>query len=247
MDLPRKPSENRRPHAGIALALTLGLLFLGYAPLKHAAITALEIGSRSSLQLVGGSTADEPATPRQLRAADGAGRLEARSTSQKTDQAPSHSGGLFFPEYTRDGDVRVPTAYREWVFVGAATGLAYGEPTRERHDGAPGTFTHVYLEPGAFRHFRDTGTFPEGTTFALEMRQPTGGVSIATDGWFAGRSAGVHLAVKDTERLGGWAYFNVDGTGLARRVRSGVCSSCHADHGAVDNVFVQFYPVLTED
>jgi len=79
------------------------------------------------------------------------------------------------------------------------------------------------------------------------MREPTTGVSIAKDGWFAGRSSGVHLAVKDTEHLGGWAYFNVDSTGIARQVRSSTCLSCHTEHGAVDNVFVQFYPVLTEE
>jgi hypothetical protein len=173
--------------------------------------------------------------------------LETWLTPQETDEASSHSGGLFRPAYTEDGDTRLPTSYREWIFVGGATGLAYGEPPRARHDGAPGTFTHVYLEPGAFRHFRATGEFLEGTTFVLEMRQPTSGVSIATDGWFAGRSTGVHLAVKDTERLGGWAYFNVDSTGLARRVKSSACNSCHTEHGAVDNVFVQFYPVLTEN
>jgi len=245
MDYPRsrhvRPGQ-RRTAIFVAAAL---VAVLGYAPLKAGAIVALEAGARAGYALTVGAPGLESDSVRQ-RTDDGAAWLETMSAPQEADTASSHSGGLFFPAYTQDGDVPLPASYREWVFVGGATGLAYGEPARARHDGAPGTFTHVYLEPGAFQHFRETGEFPEGTTFALEMREPTTGVSIARDGWFAGRSSGIHLAVKDTKRLGGWAYFNVDGSGLARQVRSDTCVSCHAEHGAVDNVFVQFYPVLTE-
>ena len=142
----------------------------------------------------------------------------------------------------------MPENYPEWVFVGGATGLAYGENTlpATRHDDAPGMFTHVYLEPGAYRHYLETGEFPEGTTFALDMREPTSGVSIATGGWFAGRLRGTHLAVKDSERFDGWAYFNLAADGLGRRVRNSSCNDCHVEHGDVDNVFTQFYPVLTD-
>ena len=104
----------------------------------------------------------------------------------------------------------------------------------------------LYLEPAAYHHFRRTGQFREGTAFALEMREPTAGVSIARDGWFAGALQGVHAAIKDTERLGGWAYFDVDASGVAQRVRTPVCNTCHSKHGGLDNVFVQFYPLLTE-
>lgn len=67
--------------------------------------------------------------------------------------------------------------------MGSATGLAYGEPGARREHDTPGAFTQVYLEPEAFRHFRETGEFPEGTTFVLDIRKPTTGISIARDGW----------------------------------------------------------------
>jgi hypothetical protein len=40
--------------------------------------------------------------------------------------------------------------------------------------------------------------------------------------------------------------FGGGATGLGRQIRSSTCVSCHTEHGAVDNVFVQFYPVRTE-
>ncbi|HJO03688.1 MAG TPA: cytochrome P460 family protein [Acidobacteriota bacterium] len=151
-----------------------------------------------------------------------------------------------------DGSLIFPDSYRQWIFVGSATGLAYGEPSETRRHGdpsdraRPGPFTHVYLEPEAYEHFRQTGQFQEGTDFALEMRAPTTGVSIARGGWFAGHLQGVHASIKDTQRFGGWAYFDVDSSGVARRVRTPACATCHAEHGQIDNVFVQFYPLLTE-
>ncbi len=244
MDVKRnQPARQRR--VGWFVALALGGSFLGYAPLKHAAIDAIEGGARVGFRLATGAPGIEAESLR-AHADDKAAWLETTSTPGEAEEASSHSGGLFFPAYTQEGELRLPDSYRQWVFVGGATGLAYGEPARARHEGAPGTFTLVYLEPGAFEHFRTKGEFPEGTTFALEMREPASGVSIATDGWFAGNSVGVHLAVKDTERLGGWGYFNVDRAGVARRIRANTCNACHTEHGEVDNVFVQFYPVLTE-
>ena len=198
-------------------------LVVGYAPIKRAGVDAVEIGARVGAAWL----ASEPnPVNRQGRAA----------------AAQPATGGL-----QADGALELPISYGEWVLVGSATGLAYGEATtRDRHSEGPGVFTHVYLEPGASHHFRQTGQFPEGTVFALEMREPTASVSIARDGWFAGALRGVHAAIKDTERFGGWAYFDVDAFGAAQRVRTPVCSTCHSKHGGLDNVFVQFYPALTE-
>jgi hypothetical protein len=238
MDRPRNPPARPRRRAAIVAGAIVVVATVGYTPLKAGALAALDVGSRAGFALASGAPGLEPGALRKALGATGAAGAGA-ATAPATPPP-------FVPVFTQSGDLRLPPSYQEWVFVGGATGLAYGEAALPTHDGAPGTFTHVYLEPGAFRHFRDTGEFPEGTTFALEMREPTGGVSIATDGWFAGKSRGVHMAVKDTARLGGWAYFNVDRTGRARRVHASSCQNCHTEHGAIDNVFVQFYPILTE-
>ncbi len=225
MDVPRQRSPDR------GRAVIVGLLAVavvaGYGPLKRAGVDLLELGGR-------------------------AGAAWLRATPEPSSGQTALAAEPFTLAFGVDGNLKFPNAYREWVFVGSATGLAYGETSATRRRGDrngqdhPGVFTQVYLEPGAYHHFRQTGQFKEGTTFALEMREPTTGVSIAGDGWFAGDLQGIHAAIKDTERFGGWAYFNVDTSGVARRVGTPACGACHAEHGAIDNVFVQFYPPLTE-
>ena len=63
-------------------------------------------------------------------------------------------------------------------------------------------------------------------------------------------------AVKDAKRFPeGWAYFlfrdppgksNPHERPAERAFEQKHCFDCHAEHAAVDNVFTQFYSVLTE-
>jgi len=239
VDIPREPPRYRGLRRVLVVMTVVAAFALAYAPLKRAAVDALEAGARVGYGLAAGSPAVGTERLREL------GQRKQLDTATPPEQAGAVSrGGLLSPAYNAEGEIRRPD-YREWVFVGGAAGLAYGEPAFETQADHPGTFTHVYLHPPAFREYVATGAFPEGTTFALEMRRPTTGVSIAADGWFAGDRLGVHLAIKDTERFGGWRYFNVHGTQV-RAARSDSCNTCHARHGEVDNVFVQFYPTLLE-
>jgi hypothetical protein len=148
-------------------------------------------------------------------------------------------------------EVTFPEDYRKWVFVGASTGLSYSErkaapESEERSD--PGMFHHTYLNPEAYAHFSRTGTFPEGTMLVLEVRRPERKTSIQRRGWFEGELVGLELAVKDSSRFeDGWAYFSFDeGARTARPFPRDACWSCHKEHGADDNVFTQFYPILRE-
>jgi hypothetical protein len=51
--------------------------------------------------------------------------------------------------------------------------------------------------------------------------------------------------VKDSAKLQGWAFFGFENDKPAKMTpRTADCYSCHADHAAVDNTFVQFYPTL---
>jgi len=108
MDFPRSPSALRGGRVGVGVALAV--LVLGYGPLKHAAIAALEIGARAGLRLTAGSPGLGPDPLRQSDI-DGAAWLETASTPRKAGEASSHSGGLFRPEYTEDGDMRLPESY----------------------------------------------------------------------------------------------------------------------------------------
>ena len=62
----------------------------------------------------------------------------------------------------------------------------------------------------------------------------------------------MEVALKDEKRFPEkWAYFNFTGRGGALLAQAKAfpkesCWKCHNEHAAVDNVFLQFYPVLRE-
>jgi YHS domain-containing protein len=77
------------------------------------------------------------------------------------------------------------------------------------------------------------------------------GVLPQRRGRFAAEVHGVEMAVKDFSRFEeGWAYFGFGGEGGIRQAAEAFpkrsCHACHAEHAALDNVFAQFYPMLTE-
>ncbi len=60
-----------------------------------------------------------------------------------------------------------PAGYREWVFVGSSLGLSYEKQDGKRASDAP-EYKNVYVDPAAYRAYRDTGAFPQGTVLVLE-------------------------------------------------------------------------------
>jgi hypothetical protein len=154
------------------------------------------------------------------------------------------------PEYDAEGNLLRPEGFYEWVLVGASLGLSYSD--RPRRDGGPGMFHNVYLEPGAYRHFEETGEFPEKTMLAMTLYAPGEKVSPSQKGYFEGEFLGLEIALKDHERFEeGWVYvpFIADSTGKMPERSSPLpketgCYECHETHAAYDNVFLQFYPVL---
>ncbi len=141
-----------------------------------------------------------------------------------------------------------PEGYREWIFVGSSLGMSYTEGPYEK---AP-DFTNVYVQPEAYRQFGATGKFPDGTLLVMEVVSAGSRASINRRGQFEDRFVGIEAAVKDEKRFPEkWAYFSfigTDGKALpqAKPFPKEACWKCHNAHGAVDNVFVQFYPVLRE-
>lgn len=152
------------------------------------------------------------------------------------------------PQYNGDGALQRPTGYREWVFVGASLGLSYSEELRRE---GPGNFHHVYMQPEAYRHYRDEGTFPEKTMLVMENYNAGSKVNPNLHGHFEDERVGLEVALKDSEQFeDGWAYFmfsTPDGLKeSAKAFPKAACYDCHAEHAADDNVFVQFYPILRE-
>jgi hypothetical protein len=153
------------------------------------------------------------------------------------------------PRYNGDGALQLPPDYRQWVFIGSSLGLSYTE-------GGPASmnmemFHETLMEPSAYKHFVDTGTFREGTMLALLLHGTGEKVMPARRGKFAADVHGVEMAVKDkSHRAEGWAYYNFGGMSGVRTTSQAMpkesCYSCHVQHAKRDNVFLQFYGLLAE-
>jgi hypothetical protein len=160
-----------------------------------------------------------------------------------TGSAPDAGPG---PRYTPDGALARPPGVERWIVVGTSLGLGYTETT-----GSAGRMFHqIHLAPEAYDAVRRTGRFPAGTMFALVAAPPAERTAPARRGLVADTPVGLELAVKDPARFpGGWAYFDFgDGASVAaaRPLPRERCERCHAEHGARDHVFTQFYPLLRQ-
>ena len=148
------------------------------------------------------------------------------------------------PEFTNDGQMRLPEHYREWVFLTTGFDMSYDPPMQM---GDHHTFDNVFVNPEAYKAFVDTGTWPDKTILVLELRGAKGKGSINQQGNYQGADVmGLEVHVKDEARFPGkWAFFPFDGGKTAKMIPTTAdCYSCHAEHAAVDTTFVQFYPTL---
>ena len=148
------------------------------------------------------------------------------------------------PEYTRDGQMKLPAHYREWIYLTTGFDMSYSATAMpmDHH-----MFDNVFVNPDAYRAFTKTGSWPEHTVLVLEGRGAADKGSINKRGNYqAGDVMDIEVHVKDSARFpGGWAFFGFGNGDTAKMIPvSRDCYSCHAQHGAVDTTFVQFYPTL---
>jgi hypothetical protein len=164
--------------------------------------------------------------------------------------------------FTPAGAVVRPQDYREWVYLTSGLGMSYAPEAQAAAAAAaaagqarPPVFDNVFVNRQSYRSFVQTGRWPEGTMFILELRRGERHVSIDTGGQTQGTMLGMEAAVKDSARYastGGWAYLGFGGgtDGLAESAMpnppTASCYACHRDNTAVENTFVQFYPTLFE-
>jgi hypothetical protein len=161
------------------------------------------------------------------------------------------------PEYTASGDMKLPTNWRQWIFV--------GDPlTPDALNGGHANFPeyhNVYIEPGSYAIYKKTGVFPEGTIFVKELQltlkpeeNPDGSRTEPSGrGYFPGAFNGADVTVKDTKRFaesGGWGYFNFnhhEPKALTAKVKAkSECAFCHIASAKRDEVWTQFYRILDE-
>jgi hypothetical protein len=108
-------------------------------------------------------------------------------------------------------------------------------------------FDNVFVNPEAYRAFLKNGTWPDKTVLVLEGRPAEAKGSIVQGGRFQSPEVmGFEVHVKDEARFPGkWAFFAFTNHASGKLFpQSANCYSCHAEHGAVDTTFVQFYPTL---
>ncbi len=160
----------------------------------------------------------------------------------------------YLPEYTTDGQLLLPKNFHEWVYVGspltpnALNGGQAGFP--EYHN--------VYIEPGSYEIYKQTGEFPEGTILFKELQltlpaeNPDGSrTEPSGKGYFPGKFNGADVTVKDSKRFAGtngWGYFNFNHhepkAPMAKVKDKSECAFCHIASAKKDEVWTQFYPLL---
>lgn len=161
------------------------------------------------------------------------------------------------PSYDQEGRLLRPSGYEKWVVVGTSIGLGYSDGDKNDPKN-PGTFHNVYLQPEAFDHYVQTGEFPEQTVFIVtnnKSRPANTKGAVSRKGFVASPTSGLEVAVKDTKRFpDGWAYFmfhdapekaKPETIHAERAFDRKDCFDCHAEHGADDNVFTQYYSILS--
>jgi len=149
------------------------------------------------------------------------------------------------PVFTADGKLEPPINYREWIYL--STGLNMSYAPRVAGMAGHDMFDNVFVNPTAYKAFLETGSWPDQTMLALEVRGAGSHASINKAGHFQnGDVMGLEVHIKDKRNPGGgWAFYSFEeGKATTPFPHEMDCYSCHEKHGAVDSTFVQFYPTL---
>ncbi|HMG80475.1 MAG TPA: cytochrome P460 family protein [Xanthobacteraceae bacterium] len=175
-------------------------------------------------------------------------------TATSSPNAPKYDGNkLIFPDGFRTS----------WMFVGSNYGLQYKGEGLTSHANAPGpqnAFHNVYITPDGYAGFRSSKTaFPDPTMLVVDIygasqKEPH---NILAKGYFDGDQQGALVAVKNAARPPGpngektiWAYYvfpDISKPGATAAAQPDAnCEACHKKNGLVDNVWVQFYPMLRD-
>jgi hypothetical protein len=162
-------------------------------------------------------------------------------SAAKTVNAPSTES----PEYTADGQLKLPESYRGWVWL--TSDFITADDPSNMQAGAQRKFNNIFVNPEAYKAFLQTGTWPEKTMLVVEQRTAEDmGSNPNHTGTGQSSVIGIDLHVKDEARFPGkWAFFDFKGSAVATMMPvTAHCYSCHAARGAADTTFVQFYPTL---
>ncbi|HEX7080497.1 MAG TPA: cytochrome P460 family protein [Gammaproteobacteria bacterium] len=146
--------------------------------------------------------------------------------------------------YTDGGDLEFPANTDEWIVLGTGIGGGYEEGVLDPAN--PGPITVAQIEPSAYRYLLEHGRYADGTMLLLTFYRTQEKPEPALRGFVQGDVALREIHVIDRERYPeeGRAFFQYPpGTAVSEKLPLGSeCVACHAEHGAFDGTFTQFYP-----
>jgi hypothetical protein len=151
-------------------------------------------------------------------------------------------------EFTADGKLKLPTGYRNWVYVGAAV-------TPNDLNGGRALFPEfhsVYIDPESFAQYAKTGKYRDGTVVIKELATVGSKVEPSGKGYFMGGFNSLEVAIKDSHRFksepGWWGYFSFEYKPSIQKKAAPhatlECNQCHHASAEEDFVFSQDYPVV---
>jgi Cytochrome P460 len=152
------------------------------------------------------------------------------------------------PGYNAKGELLRPVGYREWIYVGTPiTPNDLNPPAAAFPE-----FHNVYIHPGDYAHYKQTGKFRDGTVIVKELVSVGTKQATSGKGYFQGDFIGLETLVKDSQRFakepGNWAFFSFGHKyPLAEATTAqpaASCNVCHQANADTDYVFTQYYPVL---
>lgn len=167
----------------------------------------------------------------------------------------AQSGADDGPRYRNGAELVRPDDYREWQFLSTGLGMTYeAEGGGAAGSGArPARFQNVFVNRSAYRGFKETGVWPDGSIFVLEIRRAASEASINVAGNFQSDLLALEAEVKDSRFEDGWAFYNFGAAGSMPDAAAPLsaedaapCIACHSEHAAVERTFVQFYPTALE-
>lgn len=160
------------------------------------------------------------------------------------------------PKWTKSGELQLPSDYHTWVFLGSPL------TPHALNNGKAGfpEYHNVYVHPEAYKAYRKTGQFPEGTILLKELQLTIPGTNedgsrmeVSGRGYFPGARNGVDISVKDSKRFkdtNGWGFFNYGHHAppyakTAAAAPKDACAACHIAN-ANNMVFIKFYAPILE-
>ncbi len=172
------------------------------------------------------------------------------STTSISVAAEEHSVPASF---TPDKQLILPSDYREWIHVGANV-----SPNELNNGKSPfNEMRTIYMDRNAFKHWKKTGEFREGTLLLKEVMSVKRYKGMTGSGYEAGDIVAVAGMLKDSKRFsnepGNWGFFRFPKLksshlfqATSEQLPTGKCSACHVAGAQDDMVFTQHYPVLTD-